>query len=100
MSLICFVVRQSFYTHPCFLWHARLVHQEREVTMKLKSLGAVGLYTKESYKLVFGRDPLDDGLVAEAFTAPNGQSHQVFKARGTFQTCCAECRGHGFLHVL
>lgn len=48
--------------------------------LKTQSMGDIGIYTKESYKLAFERDPQDDGLSAESFTAPNGQTYQVFKA--------------------
>lgn len=63
----------------------RLVHQEKEVILKTESLGNIGIYTKDAYKLAFQREPQDDGLSAETFTAPNGQTYQVFKAGGVEQ---------------
>lgn len=49
---------------------------------KVSSAGRVRIYTKDSYRLAYGRDGADDGLVAESWTAPTGQSLQVFKATG------------------
>ena len=62
----------------------RLVLQEKEVLVKLTSLGGVRIYTKETYHQQYGRDPADDGIQAESFTAPSGQQLQVFKAGAEF----------------
>jgi hypothetical protein len=50
-----------------------------------KSLGSTRIYTHDSYKTMFARDPVqDEALQAEDWKAPGGATLRVFKAGRTF----------------
>ena len=59
----------------------RLVIQEKEVLTKICTAGVVRMYSPSAYRTAFGRDGGEDGLVAESWRPPTGESSiQVFKA--------------------
>jgi hypothetical protein len=61
------------------------VHQEKIIDIVTKSLGSTRIYTHDSYKKMFARDPVqDDALQAEDWKAPGGATLRVFKAGRTF----------------
>lgn len=63
-----------------FHLHARMVSQEKEVMVTWTAMGRVRAFSKEAYVKFYGREPGDDGLTPEPFTAPTGQSFQAYKA--------------------
>ena len=67
-----------------------MVSQEKEVMTTLRSLGKVRILTREAYKQLYKREAADDGLVAEAWTSPTGQSLQVVKADQCWVATCSK----------
>lgn len=58
----------------------RLVWQEKETVTHTKPLGALTLYTKDSYTKLHGKDPAADDLKVEKLDFPNGTSGLGVKA--------------------
>ena len=57
-----------------------LVWQEREIRMLTKALASAKIFTAESYKKQYGRDPItDDNLIAEDWKSPTGSQHRVMR---------------------
>ena len=58
--------------------------QEKDVRLITSSLGQVKIFTRESYKQEYNRDPItDDNMTAESWVSPSGASLSVFKALST-----------------
>lgn len=76
--------------------------QEKEIEVVTRSLGGTRIYTVDSYKKMFNRDPVtDDGLTVEDFKSPAGVTYRAVKARSSelvafksYSTPITNCDGY------